>query len=81
MTGALPSSQDSARVFVFGGRAPDDLTWNAVFEPGTLEDFAADTWLAPGGDRALEPCSEATDARSRPSNSERTPEDSIAEGF
>lgn len=57
MTAPLPSSQDLARIFVYGGRAPDDLTWNVIFEPGTLEDFAADTWLSPGGDRESEPCS------------------------
>lgn len=59
VTASLPSSRDSARVFVFGGRAQNDVTWNATFEPGTLEDFADDLWLSPQGDRESKPCSEA----------------------
>lgn len=56
---SLPSSQDSARIFVYGGRGQNDLTWNVIFEPGTLEDFADDLWLSPEGDRESEPCSQA----------------------
>lgn len=62
MSAPLPTSQDSARVFVYGGPASDDLTWNAVFEPGTLEDFPDDLWLSPTGDREPAPCSETPGA-------------------